>query len=30
MEIGNFLDGKGLPDVHILFGLHKTASFTDL
>ena len=28
--IGNFLDWKGLPNVHILFCLHKTSSFTDL
>ena len=24
------LDWKGLPNVHILFRLHKTSSFTDL
>ena len=24
------LDWKGLPNVHILFCLHKTSSFTDL
>ena len=27
MQIGNFLDWKGLPNVHILFCLHKTSSF---
>ena len=30
VQIGNFLDWKGLPNVHILFCLHKTSSFTDL
>ena len=29
-KIGNFLDWKGLPNVHILFCLHKTSSFIDL
>ena len=24
VQIGNFLDWKGLPNVHILFCLHKT------
>ena len=30
LQIGNFLDWKGLPNVHTLFCLHKTSSFTDL
>ena len=30
VQIGNFLDWKGLPNVHILFCLYKTSSFTDL
>ena len=30
VQIGNFLDWKGRPNVHILFFLHKTLSFTDL
>ena len=30
VQIGNFLDLKGLPNVHILFCLQKTSSFTDL
>ena len=29
-SIGNFLEWKGLPNVYILFCLHKTSSFTDL
>ena len=28
--IGNFLDWKGLPNVHILFCLHRASSSTDL
>ena len=30
VKIGNFLDRKGWPNVHILFCLHKTSSFTFL
>ena len=30
VQIVNFLDWKGLPNVHILFCLHNTSSFTAL
>ena len=29
-KLATFLDQKGWPNVHILFCLHKTSSFTDL